>query len=316
MTAGPTNTPSGTGSIPPPHSLERRPDGIWRGVFFAMASRCELLVENEEESVAQDAFARVVSETMRIERKFSRYREDSIVAEIHRGRGREVTLDEETAGLLSFAEQAFELSDGAFDITSGILRRVWSFTPGSAPPSRPEVDALLSQIGWRRVIWTPPTLVLPEGMEIDLGGIGKEYAVDRAVDLLRDVPGSFLVNLGGDLRVLTTIPGSPRRWTVGIESPDQVEVSALELGLETGALATSGDSKRSVVRDGVRYGHVFDPRTGWPVPSAPRAVTVHAPTCIEAGMLATLALLQGSRAETFLEEQAVPHWCYREAKPG
>lgn len=80
------------------------------------------------------------------------------------------------------------------------------------------------------------------------------------------------------------------------------------LNLEHGALATSGDSRRFVLRDGVRYGHVLNPKTGWPVLHAPRSVTVAASSCTEAGMLSTLALLQGAKAREFLNEQAVRHW--------
>lgn len=78
-----------------------------------------------------------------------------------------------------------------------------------------------------------------------------------------------------------------------------------------GALATSGDSRRYLLKDGVRYSHILSPFTGWPIPDAPRSVTVAAPRCTEAGMLATLALLQGSRAEEFLESGGTQSWCVR-----
>lgn len=80
------------------------------------------------------------------------------------------------------------------------------------------------------------------------------------------------------------------------------------LELEHGALATSGDSRRFLLKDGVRYGHILDPRTGWPVADAPRSVTVAASSCTEAGLLATLAMLEGPGARTFLESQGVRHW--------
>jgi thiamine biosynthesis lipoprotein len=80
------------------------------------------------------------------------------------------------------------------------------------------------------------------------------------------------------------------------------------LQLEHGALATSGDSRRFLLKDGVRYGHVLDPRTGWPVAGAPRSVTVAASSCTEAGLLSTLALLQGPRAAGYLNEQGVRYW--------
>ena len=80
------------------------------------------------------------------------------------------------------------------------------------------------------------------------------------------------------------------------------------LELEHGALATSGDSRRYLLKDGVRFGHILDPRTGWPVAGSPRSVTVAASSCTEAGLLATLALLQGERATEFLEQEGVRYW--------
>ena len=82
------------------------------------------------------------------------------------------------------------------------------------------------------------------------------------------------------------------------------------LELERGALATSGDSRRFLMKDGVRYGHILDPRTGWPVPDSPRSVTVALSSCTEAGLLSTLALLHGARAKEFLEEQNVRYWLH------
>jgi thiamine biosynthesis lipoprotein len=155
---------------------------------------------------------------------------------------------------------------------------------------------------------------MPAGMEIDFGGIGKEYAVDRAAHLVRDLTENCMINFGGDLVSI----GPPRisvqpseGWTVGIESLSGGQ-TAKRILLKTGALATSGDARRFLIRDGRRYGHILDARTGWPVPDAPRSVTVLASTCTQAGMLASFAMLMGEGAETFLESQQVTHWCLRE----
>jgi thiamine biosynthesis lipoprotein len=148
-------------------------------------------------------------------------------------------------------------------------------------------------------------------MEIDFGGIGKEYAVDRALALAEaHTRAPVLVNLGGDLRV-----SGPRRdgspWYVAIENVDCAGAAVGMLELKDGALATSGDTHRHVVSAGVRYGHVLNPNTGWPISGAPRSVTVHAPTCTEAGLLAKLALLRGAGAEEFLKLEKVRAWCVR-----
>jgi thiamine biosynthesis lipoprotein len=246
-------------------------------------------------------------EAWRVEHKYSRYRDDSVVAWIQGHRGFKCALDAETASLMNFAHQCFEMSGGLFDITSGILRRAWKFDGSDRVPDAAAVAALLPSIGFDKIQWDSPILFLPRGMELDFGGIGKEYAVDRAYDLLAahsTVP--FLVNFGGDLRANRPPPDGP--WRVGIERPDTELAAAMLLDLELGALATSGDSHRFLLKDSIRYSHILDPLTGWPVAGAPRSVTVAASSCTEAGLLATLAMLQGTGAQTFLEEQGARHW--------
>ena len=275
--------------------------------FTAMASPCEVLVPSMSHHAALAIGAVAAQEAWRIEKKFSRYRDDSVTAWIHRNRGIAIAVDEETAALMDFARQCFDLSEGLFDITSGVLRRVWRFDGSERIPDTAAVDALLPLIGFAKLQWNPPRLLLPEGMELDFGGIGKEYAVDRAYELLaarNTIP--FLVNLGGDLRA--NRPPSHGPWQVGIERPDTEREPSLLLDLEHGALATSGDSRRYLLKDGVRYGHILHPGTGWPVPGAPRSVTVAASSCTEAGLLASMALLHGSRARAFLDDEGARYW--------
>lgn len=278
--------------------------------FTAMAGPCEVLLSSSEQGCALALGSIAASEALRIEKKFSRYRDDSVTAWIHEHRGTMLEVDEETASLIDFARHCYDLSEGLFDITSGVLRRAWKFDGSDRVPEPKLVESLLPLVGFDKLHWQSPHLLLPAGMELDFGGIGKEYAVDRVCDLLAARDSSpFLVNFGGDLRANRPPPWGP--WQVGIERPETVREATLLLDLERGALATSGDSRRFLLRDGIRYGHILDPRTGWPVPASPRSVTVAASSCTEAGVLATLALLQGARAEQFLENQAVRCWILR-----
>jgi thiamine biosynthesis lipoprotein len=288
-----------------------RTDAGWRGRFAAMASPCEVLIEGVSEPLAAELAATAEAEALRIERKFSRYRDDSVIAAIHAARGHAIEVDAETADLLDYAATCHVLSAGLFDITSGVLRAVWRFDGSDRVPEPAAVQALLPHVGWPRVQWQRPRLVLPAGMELDLGGLGKEYAVDRTLALLRQKApqAALLVNFGGDLAVSgPRADGQP--WQVGVERPGGGD-AALRLELSVGALATSGDARRFLLKDGVRLGHILDPRDGWPVRGAPRSVTVAAGRCIEAGTLATLALLQGPEAESWLAQQGAPHWVLR-----
>jgi thiamine biosynthesis lipoprotein len=275
-----------------------------------MASPCELHVSGGNRSLAERALAVAAAEAARIEAKFSRYRRGNVIDAINTAQGRTVTVDDETARLLDYAAQLFELSDGKFDITSGVLRRAWRFDGSDRLPSGEAVAALLPIVGWDKVRWRSPELTLPAGMEVDLGGIGKEYAVDRAAALVRPLSPHCLVNFGGDLLALGPQADS-QPWRVGIESIAESATAAHHIELTAGALATSGDARRYLLKDGVRYGHILDPRTGWPVAGAPRSITVAADSCTQAGMLATLALLQGEQAEAFLSAQGVQFWALR-----
>ncbi|HEY6618818.1 MAG TPA: FAD:protein FMN transferase [Steroidobacteraceae bacterium] len=290
-----------------PIRVEPRGTDLVAACFTAMASDCELLLRASHLAAARELGECAAQEAWRIEEKYSRYRPDSFISYLHAHRDIPVTVDEETASLLDFAQRCHRISDGMFDITSGILRRAWTFDGSDRLPQPDAIAALLPYIGFERLHWRSPTLEVPADMELDLGGIGKEYAVDRAYELLsKKAPGPFLINFGGDLRASGPPPNG--FWQVGIEKPGHERKASMMLRLEQGALATSGDSRRFVLRDGVRYGHVLNPKTGWPVPHAPRSVTVAASSCTEAGMLSTLAILHGARAREFLHEQGVRHW--------
>ena len=281
-----------------------RQGNYWQGRFTAMASPCEILLEVEQEAEARLLCEVAAKEATRIESKFSRYQTGNIIHEINNSSGQFVEVDSETAGLLDFAKHLFEISNGRFDVTSGVLRRLWKFDGGAGIPSRKQAKALLPLIGWDRIRWENPQISVPEGMEIDLGGLGKEYAVDRVAALVAERTGvAFLVNFGGDLRALGDRRDG-RPWDVGVERPGFEGQAGLQLHLRKGALATSGDANRFLLKDGVRYPHILNPRTAWPVMNAPRSVTVLADTCTEAGLLATMAMLQGREAEQFLEDNS------------
>jgi thiamine biosynthesis lipoprotein len=288
-------------------------DGFWRGHFYAMASPCEILCETGGEDEARQLTEAAARETWRIEDKFSRYRTGNIVDRINKAAGGPIDVDEETAQLIDFSVTLYELSDGRFDITSGALRRVWRFDGSSNIPSQDAIDEVLQNVGWHRVSWESPRLQMPAGMQIDFGGIGKEYAADRVASRLREMtPASSLVNLGGDL-VAVRRPRQRRAWKVGIESVNATSAGAdTLLSLEIGALATSGDARRYLLANNKRYSHILDPKTGWPVTDAPSSITVAADTCTQAGMLSTLAMLEGTAAEAFLDAQQVRYWCKRD----
>ncbi len=280
-----------------------------RTAFRAMASDNELQVFAADEAHANEAAAAAMADVRRIEAKYSRYRDDSVTSRINAAAGgAEVAIDAETAALLGYADRCFAQSDGLFDVTSGVLRRVWGF--GASPPRLPDAAALAAAVvlvGWAEVEWSERTVRLPRaGMEIDFGGIGKEYAADRVATILRERGiAHALVNLGGDVRVVGPQPsGVP--WRIGIRHPRRAGAVVAAVELSDGAVATSGDYERGFVLDGRRYCHVLNPRTGMPVGYF-QSVSVVAPLCVVAGSCATIAMLREAHGEAFLQAQG---WGY------
>ena len=285
---------------------------LYIGQFTAMACPCEVLVETSDATLARQITDQVWQEAQRIEQKFSRYSASNIIYTINHAKGMTITVDEETALLLDFADQCYQLSEQKFDITSGVLRRAWKFDGSDRLPELTTIDNLKTLIGWNKISWNKPQLTLLPGMEIDLGGIGKEYAVDQAAKITQAITDkSVLLNFGGDIYA-----NQPREnnkpWLIGVDNPHHTgREAAGKIELYRGGLTTSGDARKFLLKDKIRYSHILNPLTGWPVADAPHSVTVIANTCLEAGMLSTLAMLNGKDAEQFLALQQVKFWCIR-----
>jgi thiamine biosynthesis lipoprotein len=255
----------------------------FKGPFQAMGCPCEILLNTDDLVLGAEQLEVARREAQRIEEKYSRYRKGNIVHKINESEGKDVEVDDETAALLDYAAECYGMSGGLFDVTTGALRK--------------SPDA--SHVGWSKISWKRPFLQLPRGFEIDFGGICKEYAADQILKLLiKRHPISTLVNLGGDIAC-----AGNRLWSVGIEDVARPGKIARTLHLRQGAVATSGMTKR--------IGHILNPRTGKPIENAPDSVTVAAKTCTEAGFWSTLAILQGPKAESFLQTQSLEFWCYR-----
>ncbi len=298
----------------PNYQLEARSWGFI-GHFFSMANQCELLIDSHDKTLAEAMIKLAIDEAKRIEQKYSRFIENNYLWKLNHSDGQAIAIDAETHRLLSFASQCYQLSEGQFDITAGSLMQLWRFEQGSKTPlpSDQAIQAAKAFIDFSALKFDTSSLTIPKGMSLDFGGIAKEYAVDSAANLLaqRWPQTSVLVNFGGDIACPVAKSSSSQPWQVGIENPYALDYAAAILQIRQGALATSGDTRRYIHSNGKRYGHIINPFTGYPVESAPRSVTVLAPNCIMAGMLSTMAMLQGSDAEKFLSNQDVNFKVFR-----
>ena len=241
-------------------------------------------------------------EVLRIEAKYSRYRPDSTASLINASAGSAwVVCDEETLSLIGYGEALFQASQGRFDMTSGVLRRAWDFKNAKLP-SLATLAELLDLVDWTSLERLGDRVRLKKpGMELDFGGIGKEYAADRAATKLVEAGVTHgFVNLAGDLAIIGPQPDG-RPWQIGIPSPRKKDEMLASLPVEKGGLATSGDSERFFEVNGKRYCHVINPRTGYPV-SYWQSVSVLAPTASIAGSCSTIAMLLEAGGLKFLEE--------------
>lgn len=277
--------------------------------FLAMGSPCEIQVYAQDQSLASHVVGPAIADVERLEQRYSRYRADSLLSAINRvaAAGGSIRVDDETASLLQYADTCYQQSDGLFDITSGILRQAWDFNSGRLPEQK-QINQLLDRIGWHKVRRRGSKIHFEPGMALDFGGIVKEYAADRLATLCWNagVRHGF-VNLGGDIRIIGAHPdGSP--WRIGIRHPRAQNATGIRMiELHSGGVASSGDYERCITVEGIRYGHILNPKTGWPVQHM-AAVTVIADFCVVAGSASTIGMLQQQEGPAWLETLGLPYF--------
>jgi FAD:protein FMN transferase len=273
-----------------------------------MGTRCEIRVFAPDAQVAVGAIAQAVEAINALEQKYSRYRPGNFMHQLNAAarQGGSFAADAECLSLLNFADICHQQSEGLFDITSGILRQAWDFERSALPDSA-LLERLLASVGWQHVRRSADAVHFGRaGMELDFGGIVKEYAVDRAAEVCRrNGIAHGVVDMGGDIAVIGPSPdGEP--WSIGIRHPRLPGQDVATFAIAQGALATSGDYERCIEIDGKRYSHILSPRDGWPVQGL-SSVTVVADQCILAGSVSTTAMLKETSGPDWLEALGLPH---------
>ena len=271
-------------------------DGGHEVVFRALGTTCRIVVGGAA-GPAHSFFGAALNWVAGFEAKYSRFLPDSLISQINRAAGGDwLALDPEAERLFGLCHELNFLTRGIFDPTALPVIRLWNWKePRATLPSDGEVAAARELVGWRWVQRAPGKIRLPRaGMSLDLGGMGKEYAVDQVVLLARQSGfGSVLVDLGADVRVSGPPPDHRPAWHIGLENPAKPGSCGCGVAVRDAAVATSGDYVRKFELNGRRYGHIVDPRTGRPVATAVRAVSVIAPSCTQAGLLSTAAFVLG-----------------------
>jgi len=275
-----------------------------------MGSPCQLQLYASSVQIAERVKKLAVERIEMLEKKYSRYRENSLLSLINQraGTGKITAIDAETVSLLQYAEHCYQESEGLFDVTAGVLRKIWDFKTRSLPTKK-QCKQLIRLIDWQAVEWDEQGIYLPKaGMELDFGGIVKEYAADTVASLCHQLGITCgLVELGGDIAIIGTSPTIPH-WPIAIQHPRKMKATLGSLTLKKGGLASSGDYQRYIDIQGQRYSHVLNPKTAFPVRGL-QAVSVIADHCIVAGSLATIAMLKGKTGVTWLQEMEIKFMC-------
>jgi FAD:protein FMN transferase len=261
--------------------------------FNAMGSPCSLSLYCESATQFDEIMQKIVAHVQQLEARYSRYLPNSLISQINANAGSELAfdLDDTTWQLICYAQTAFEISEGLFDITTGVLGKYWDFRLAQLPDPA-VIQEKLSLIGWSKIQLRRQGFRLPlDGMELDFGGIVKEFCADTIVTLVK--ANGFhagLIDMGGDISIVGPhLDGRP--WRVAVSNPKDPTQAIAHIPLITGGLASSGDYARAFTVNGKRYSHIINPFTGLPI-SGLSAVSVWAPLCVMAGTIATTAMLK------------------------
>jgi thiamine biosynthesis lipoprotein len=289
---------AGTGCTAPAEVRKVRPAALVERTRLAMGSELRLAAWTADDALAVSAFDEVFHEFDRLENLMSVWREASDVVRLNAAAGdHPVPVSAEVREVLQLAREASELTHGRFDVTFGVLSDLWRFDhdQDNRIPDPREVRARLPLIDYRAVEVDPhagTAFLARQGMRVHLGGIGKGYAVDRAVDILRRRGvRDFLVQAGGDL-FASGVRGD-RPWRLAIRDPrGPPDKSFAALDLSNGTFSTSGDYERAFVQNGRRYHHIIDPATGEPARGC-RSVTLVTERAVQADALAKGVFILG-----------------------
>jgi FAD:protein FMN transferase len=264
--------------------------------FRALGTRCQVTFATGSRVAGEQFKSAVVDWVAGFEARYSRFLPESLVSRINQAAGKSWTeVDEESDRIFALCHELFFLTRGAFDPTALPLIQLWNWK--ASPPVIPadeQIRAAQELVGWSKIQRRKGAIYLPRaGMCLDLGGVGKEYAVDRVMQLAAQHGiANVLVDFGQDLCMRGAPTGKPA-WHVGLEDPANPGKCWTGLAIKDKAVATSGDYLRNFTINGRRYGHIIDPRSGYPVDNGCRAVSVIAPTCTIAGVLSTTAFILG-----------------------
>lgn len=274
--------------------------GLFKLKFHALGTQCEIQFQAESIKEAKEFQRSALNWIKEFEESWSRFKPESLLSKINRAAGIhpvEIPL-EKNQEILNLCDYVYRLTDSINDPTSLPLTSLWEeFEKTGSLPDEARVDATMKLVSWERVVWDRNEIFLPEkGMAMEIGGFGKEYAVDQLIALAKRMGvNNLLVDLGRDLAVQGT-PPQGSLWVVGIEDAVRENEILHRLAFTNRAMATSGNGRRFRLIGGKKFGHIIDPRTGWPAENGLLSATCVAGDCLTAGLFSTSACVLGPEA--------------------
>ena len=277
-------------------------NGSTMGTYYSITARC-----------AQNLHSRDIEEILgRLNGMFSTYDSESTVSRVNDSIvGEWIAVEAEFVELIDRALKFSQVSQGAFDITILELVDLWGFGPSGVSniPEHEDISEILQHVGYSNVFTrqSPPSVLKQTPLKLDFSGIAKGFAVDTLAGYLsKQLCTDFLVDIGGEIRTVGTSPKG-QDWTIGVENPDDPSTIAMVLAVSNSSIASSGEYRNYRLHEGRKYGHVIDPRTGWPVEHNSVAVTVVADDATSADALATAFLVIGAdKALPMAERDGIP----------
>ncbi len=272
--------------------------GLFKLKFQAMGTQCEVQFRTGSVEGAKEFRVAALGWLKNFEKTWSRFKPGSLLCHINAQAGLgpvEVTEGEEE--VLQLCDHTYQVSRGLNDPTSFPLTRLWDEAGRrDALPDQGEIDEVKELVSWPSVEWGNGKVFLPEkGMALEIGGFGKEYAVDQLIAFAKKFKiADCLVDLGRDVSALGEPPHGPY-WVVGVEDAREEEASAFRLAFTGKALATSGNGRRFRVIGGKKFGHIIDPRSGRPAENTLLTASCLADDCLTAGLLSTNACILGAQ---------------------
>ena len=249
----------------------------------------EIQVRDADEEKAEDAIAKAFKEIKRIDDLFTTYNEESPVWNLNNTTDSIISVDPEIYNLIVLCDSITKISKGCFDVSLDNLTKVWGFCNDNPHlPAKLEIDSAMLISGWKNVkLLGNNKIIKTKKVGLNFGAIAKGYAVDKAIDVLKKLGiKDALVNAGGEISAIGDA------WIVGIQHPREVNSIIKKLKLKNVTVATSGDYEQYFEKDGLRYHHILDPKTGSPSTGL-QSVTIINKSNTFADALATAVFVMG-----------------------